>query len=82
VNTALPGISKHYGTRPVMINYDVKKIENVKISSKSTMEGYMTIDLNFWVNTTSGAFEEAASITLSKTDFSFDLEINNMTATM
>jgi hypothetical protein len=82
IDHALPGIKKHYGSRPVLINYVMDKIENVKISSKSTMEAYFTADLKFYVNTTGNVIEEAASITLQKTDFSFDLEISNMTASM
>lgn len=83
VDHALSGIKKFYGTRPVMIHYDMTKIEGVKISSKKpAMEAYFTVDLNFWVNKTDNTIEEAASITLQHTDFSFNLQIANMTASM
>jgi len=84
LDIALPGISKHYGSnQTVFINYDLKNITDTTIKQKSsTMGAYFTLDLNFWVNTTNSTVEEAASITLQHTDFSFDLDIQNMTASM
>lgn len=50
VNILLPGMSKHYGTAPVDIRFNVTSLGGFEVSeANENMSGLMSIDMQFWV---------------------------------
>ena len=80
-NAFLPGIMSYYGPgQPVDIHFEVEELGQFDSQqANDQMSGVTTLTLEFWVETTSGTKEMAASMRLIDTDFAFSALINDMT---
>jgi len=80
LNILLPGIEDYYGKgKPVDVNVQVQKISDFTVSEgDSEMAGKTTFQLEFLVHTAPGITENAATITIVNTDFSFSADIDNL----
>jgi len=71
-NTFMPGISGAYGSgTPVNMYMDLSAIDNFDVNSNPEMGADFTVRLDFYPQLANGDFEEAASITLVQTNFTF-----------
>jgi len=84
VNLLLPGIAGKYGNdQPVDLHFNVLSVGDFGVSqSKEQITGKATVDLEFWVETTSGKVEKAADLTLQDATFGVTAFVDNMDLTI
>lgn len=84
VNALLPGIMSYYGAgQPVDIFFQIYQLGDFEsFADNQEMQGLATLEMQFWVTTTSGDLEYAAGLNLKDTKFAFIAPIQDMSLTI